>query len=163
MSFENRTILLAAAFWFGCGGPGSFNGTVNGTAMEVRDAVFNVAQGKPTGAITLSESEDICEEMRRRMMSVPALEMVLLNREETGTLEPGTYLILSESDARQGRPAPGPLYALVSFIGEGQSTGATGEIQLDDVSSERVSGSFNFLLTTGDQVTGAFNARPCTF
>ncbi len=64
MSFRIALLAAVTVLAVGCGGPGSFNGKVDGKELAVEDAIFapvKGSDGKVTGvAVILSDVPDLC-------------------------------------------------------------------------------------------------------
>jgi hypothetical protein len=161
MNCKRVAVCCVALLAAGCG-PGSFSGSVGGEKLRVRDAIFMVRDGVPTGAVLLSGEERACERTLARESSSEAEFLMWLRREGEPGLETGLYLVQSDRDARIGRTPPGRLHAGVWFASATtRSPGESGEIEVDEASADHLAGSFDLTFLTGDHVTGSFNAEAC--
>jgi hypothetical protein len=179
---KKRVTVIAAlgALATGCGNdPGSFNGTVGGIGMSVKDAIFapiKGSDGSTIGAfVEMSDVPDLCSVLKAnrdlKYSTLVAFALMRTKSDGSAFLAPakGQYLVTPTDSAK-----PGDI-ALAVFgkndancnneLAADQSTGRSGTVTLDTLDmNPGGTGSGIFDVTFGSQaetVTGSINATLC--
>ena len=169
-------LLVALATLAGCGSAGSFNGTVAGNQLAVRDAIFGVTRdsaGKPTTAVlVLADVPDICTTVKANRNPKGATYVsVVLTRVSGLTLGPpdvGDYTVAAFPSS--GNAAIGGTFikndpSCLNTVAGQSATFKSGLIKIANYRAEAGGGmSGTFDLTIGnqaDKITGGFNAHFC--
>lgn len=172
-------VTAAAVLAVGCGGPGSFNGTVDGKSLSVEDAVFAPIKsnnGDTVGvALALSDVPDMCAQIKA-------------NREPKGATVASFLLLRVGSDGNGLAPDVGEFKVTDSFehtpqgnfafggfsksdancnneIANDHSSAKSGVVKVDALELKKdgsLTGTFDVTFgTQADKVTGSFNAAFC--
>lgn len=169
-------VTLAAAV--GCGGPGSFNGTVTGLTLDVKSSAYLDAKdsnGKVVGVVVfLTDQADICRSLEAgtepKGMNAFAMEALVVDA--SGNLvapASGSYEVFDPSTSPQtaGNFAIAVFAHLdsscVNTVSNDKADGHSGTVHLDALTLEKsASGSFDISMgSQGDHVTGSFDAAFC--
>jgi hypothetical protein len=159
------------------------NGTIDGTyTLAAKDAVFNVGDWSigapvfdgPSTGVVISDFGSLCgyesqdQAPPNTQTLTLALGMIDTNGNASAATATGDYVIPPLSaDYR----APNTLRAAVwwEFAGPSCSGAAAengsngnGHVLLTAVSAARIAGTFDVVFTTGDHVTGSFDAPSCS-
>lgn len=171
-----RSLLIATTL-FGCGGPGSFSGTVAGNGIAVQDAIFAVAKdgsGKVFAAeLFLGDKPGICATLKanRNPKSSAYLQLTFESLGSTGAVSPdvGDYTVKSGLQLAAGNWAYG-VYAKTDPNCQNTLTSSAAQTQSGTVKVASIKPEANgqmigtFDITFGpqkDKVTGAFSATFC--
>lgn len=168
----------AALSLLGCGGPGRFDGTVEGHGLDVRETIFSLlkdSSGKISGAaLTLADVPGLCEldKANRIPKNVSAVTFVLERTNDDNTVlapDPGSYTIRSASANQNGRVAFGGFYLLdancTNEVPVEKAQARSGLIELETLRAEEgglMAGRFDVTFgVQADKATGQFTATFC--
>jgi hypothetical protein len=165
---------LFGAMLSGCAG--SVNGTVGGVNLSVADAIFAVLKddaGKSIAAlVVLADKPKICDNLKanREPNSATALSLTLFRFSATDYLapDPADYTVV---DTNTNPPMGAGSYTSASFNRTDttckpstEGSGKSGLVKLTNLKAETngvANGTFDITFSTGDKVTGNFNATYC--
>lgn len=169
-------IACLAVCMLGCGGSSlgpttsSVNGTIDGGSVTVTSSAFGVAGWYPFMLIELtSGSPDLCTQYtgdyhvpNTQVVDIDLFAWDAASKSSTPLSSPGTYSVVS------GTAMPSGNYAAFQYqlsnancAAASFEQGTSGTVQLDTSSATTMSGTFDVRLTSGDHVTGTFNAAHC--
>jgi hypothetical protein len=162
----------AVALLAACG-PGSFEGTVSGVTLDVKDAAFTVAKdpaGQPELLVVyLSDQPNVCDLLKAgsNARSSTTLSLWFFQEDQPGgntvVPTPGRYVVRDDTVTRHSLPE---LLKLDSgCLSNVDAAGLAGSATLDSYQAEpggSLSGSFAVAFNpNGDQGKGTFNAPFC--
>jgi hypothetical protein len=166
-------VVAAALALAGCGGPGSFHGTVGGMTLEVKDSLF-LAQKNSSGQIAslvllMTDKPGLCDAMKAgNIISSMIYFQAVLSETSSGQIavpSAGDYTVTD------GTSVP-PKFAIAS-VSRTDATchstqtvgGAGGKITLSGYKAEaggELTGTFDATFgTTAERGSGDFNAEYC--
>jgi hypothetical protein len=166
-------MVAAVAMMTLAGCSGSMNGQVGGLSLNVADAAFAILrddQGKATSAIVvMSDKPKICEAYKsnRVAKTSTSLAFTLFRFSDTDYLSPDA----AEYTTTDNTPTSAGSYAWAFFErtdsdcrASTDARGKSGLVKLTNIKGEAngsANATFDITFSTGDKVTGSFNATYC--
>lgn len=169
MRHRVRSLLLLSAAVLGCGGPGSFQGKVEGfTLAPVADAIFMEGVGGVPGlTLFLSESPELCDRAKRNAVASrsSSLKVVLTYMEGDAAVAPeaGSYAVGAISGKMAGVVFVPHNEKCESAILADKSAARTGLVEVEKYEpGTRLIGRFDARLgQQEDEISGSFEAHFC--
>lgn len=176
---RKAALLSVALFVVGCGGPGSFNGTVDGKSLSVADAVFvplNDSNGNKVGVVlVMSDVPDICSAMKanRAPKGATSATFVLMRFGSDGKVlapDVGDFKLTDNLDAQPTENIGFGGFSksdanCTNEVASDHSGAKSGLVKVDSIelkSGGALSGTFDATFgTQNDKATGSFNAEYC--
>jgi hypothetical protein len=170
--WSSMWVVAAALATAGCGGPGSFHGTVGGMTLEVKDSLFlaQQSQGQTASLVLLmTDKPGLCEAMKagKVLSNMTYLQVVLTETYNSQLVVPTT----GDYGVTDGTTVP-PKFALASLSRTDATChstmtvgGAGGKISLSAYKAEAsgtMNGTFDATFgATAEHGTGDFDADFC--
>lgn len=174
-------LAVVSGFTAACGGPGSFNGTVDGKSLTVEDAIFvpdKDSNGKTTGVfLVLADVPDLCSVVKANRDPKGATWVMfgLARYSSDGKVlapDKGEYKVVSElSGNLNGNVAAGVFNKsdanCSNEVPSDRRSAKSGLLTVDSIDLKQdgsMVGTFDVTFgTQADKVTGSFHATYCDF
>jgi hypothetical protein len=143
---DARVVMLALCA-LGCQNEGSFQGTVAGNDLKVKQAIFFL----PELRVLIGDQDRLCQALGQRIKSLTLFQL------QFARVELGPHAVPAEVTATFTR-TDGTCEQIVSAA---DGTGRAGTIELRELTESRAVGEFEVLFGAKDVVKGTFNASYC--